>query len=228
VEQARRLGLHLGATLPRIDALHVGPRRRQRDTATHLLTALREAGAHAPEPLLDDALDEYPAEPLIRGSLPQLLGEEPALGAALDRTLPAEVQSAAFDRLFERALEGWRRGALAVDGVESFASFGARVEAVIGRLVAEERSHRVAAGPGGTVLGQPATERHVVVVSSAGTLGALVGRVLGASDEVRLGLGYVLFNASFSTVTLGSDGKLALVRFNATPHLDDVELLTAR
>jgi broad specificity phosphatase PhoE len=113
VEQARALGEHLRTQ--RIDALYAGPRKRQRDTATHL------GLPHAPQIL--DGLDEYPAEVIFRN-------QHPEVDSAAD---PREIQL-----LFERAVTRWAAAEIVVDGAGSFADFSARVRGALADVMARE------------------------------------------------------------------------------------------
>ena len=63
-----------------------------------------------------------------------------------------------------------------------------------------------------------------VVFTSAGTLAAMVGDVLGLSEEQTMRLGWNVRNASYSEFLYGS-GRLSLVTFNETPHLS-TEVIT--
>ena len=81
--QARALGTFMAHPERRPDVVYSGPRLRQRDTARHLIAGLVDAGAPPPQeapPLV--ALDEYPAEAIVRQSLPALKASHPELLAA--------------------------------------------------------------------------------------------------------------------------------------------------
>src|SRR5437016_3822962 len=54
--QAVELGRHLARTRVALDALYAGPLRRQRDTATLLHGAARDAGHELPPPVIIDEL----------------------------------------------------------------------------------------------------------------------------------------------------------------------------
>lgn len=129
VRQSRLLGDWLATTRTPLDAVYTGPRRRQIDTAAHLLAAARAAGARVPEgaTVLED-LDEFPWEEVLRA---------------------APVADAAG---FADALSRWARGELLGGGEHSFAAFSTRVRRGVDRILETEgRGRKVAcvtsAGP---------------------------------------------------------------------------------
>lgn len=210
--QAARLGAHLAATGQRVDALYVGPRKRQRDTAAIMARAATERGASWPAPVERAELDEYPAELLIRQNFAALVAGDPGLARALDPATPPAERGAAFERLFEHAMARWMEGALDTSGLESFAGFIERVRAVLDDIVRRE-------GRG----------RQILVVSSAGTISAALGLVLGARADVTLRLGYVMANSAINAIKYRDPRDLTLISFNALPHLaDDASLITYR
>lgn len=66
---------------------------------------------------------------------------------------------------------------------------------------------------------------NIAIFTSGGPVGAAVGEVLGLDDEKTISLGWQVKNASFSEF-LYSKGKISLVSFNETPHLNTEELQT--
>lgn len=206
-EQARQLGRWFLATGPSFDAVLVGPRRRQRQTAellAEVLPGLPEQGELG-------ELDEYPADEVLRARLPSLAEEHPALFAELTNAPEASVRGRALERLLQRALAAWAEaGDRRAHEHESWSDFQARVARALERCTA-------GAGRG----------RRVLAVSSAGTIGAMVGQVLGVRAEVCLELGWMLNNASVCEIVF-SPGRANLSRFNAVSHLPDTAQLTRR
>ena len=198
-EQARRLGTHLVESGQRVDAVYVGPRKRQRDTARIMAET---AGSVWPAAIELDALDEYPVETLFRRNLPALLVEEPTLGAAIDPSTPHEERAAGFDRLLALGTQRWLDGRLDTTGLPTFAEFIAKVDAALVDIARRE-------GRG----------RHILVVSSAGTISAAVGSTLMSPWEQTLRLGWQLCNASLSALKYRDPAARTLVGFNAVSHL---------
>jgi broad specificity phosphatase PhoE len=210
--QAARLGAHFAAIGQRVDAIYVGPRKRQRDTAAIMARAARERGALWPTPVERTELDEYPAELLIRQNFAALVANDPDFARALDPATPPAERGAAFERLFAHAMARWMNDALDTTGLESFGGFIARVQAVLDDIVRSE-------GRG----------KQILVVSSAGTISAALGLVLGTPPEVTLRLGYVMANTAVNAIKYRDPRELTLISFNALPHLaDDAGLVTYR
>jgi len=214
VVQSQALGRHLGRMLDPPHAIYSGPRRRQRDTAAHLVGAAREHGAEFPDPLELPDFDEYPALALMRQALPTLCDVDPALRSLAHAWRSAEVGSPehrrAFERTFQAAMRCWHDGQVDHPEVEPFAGFHARIERGLRSVV--DRHPR-----GHTVL----------VVSSAGPVG--IGLRLGLGLDLWAGLkaSFVVHNSSISELrTRGEEPVLTM--FNALPHLHDPAEITLR
>ncbi len=141
IEQARALGRHLAGA--RLDALYVGPLRRQLETAAF---AAEAAGGALPAARELAELAEYPAFEIVK-------------------QFPGEA--------FHEVLNRWSRDEHAFDGVERVGVFAARVRAGLERIVADVKSGGrigivTSAGPIGVALGLVfgATPHHMVRASS--------------------------------------------------------------
>jgi broad specificity phosphatase PhoE len=197
VRQSRLLGAWIAASGPALHAVYSGPRRRQRDTARHLLEAAREAGATLPDPVVLDDLDEYPAFEVLRHGVPQLLAEEPDLAAQLgDDPLSARGPS-----IYERVIARWMRAEIAAQGLETWRDFEARVRRALAHVIATE-------GRG----------REVAVVTSGGPISVALKAALALDDEIVLRMQGVVTNASITELKYRGE-LLTLARFNSVPHL---------
>jgi broad specificity phosphatase PhoE len=203
VEQSARLGAYLAASGRALDRIVVGPRRRQQDTAAHMLAAFRAGGGRAPDPELVHGLDEYPAEAIMRRALPALPAEARAM-------LDAPIDARAFQVVFERVMHKWVGGELAADDTESFGEFAARVRVAI---------HEIVAGAG--------RGRTVCVVTSAGPTAIACQMALDLPDPMALKQSWVVANTGTTEIKFRGD-EMTLVVFNALPHIRDQRLVTYR
>jgi broad specificity phosphatase PhoE len=204
VEQATLLGAHLAQTGVRLDALFAGPRRRQRDTASHLAAALRAAGAAPPELTTVEALDEYPGEAILRASLPLLLrdADDEARAVFGGDPLAAPTDARRFQRLFERVMRSWVAGELTLHESESFGAFAARVRGALDDIMAR-------AGRGKTVA----------VVTSAGPTSIAAQMALELSDAMALKTSWVVANTGVTDIKW-RETEMTLVAFNQLRHLE--------
>jgi broad specificity phosphatase PhoE len=219
VRQSQALGAHWGNRGVRLDAIYVGPRLRQRDTARHLIDAARAAGAAYPEITPTEELDEYPAFELLKHWMPILMEQSPDF-----RTLMAEIslggdRSRMMDEVFKFIIGRWSRGELDVEHLESFRNFTGRVARGLAAIVEREAAASPDGGP----------RRQVAVVTSGGPISIALRLALGLDDDATLRVGRVVRNASVTELRARrGDRGLMLIGFNAIPHLIDDELVTFR
>jgi broad specificity phosphatase PhoE len=212
VEQSRRLGVWLAHQWRPLDLLACGPLRRQRDTARALRDGARSAGATLGEPVVRDAWAEYPAIELLKRGLPLLAERDDEVREILDeaegelRGLGSVPQ---FERLFFEIRNAWMSGELALDGVESFGTFSARVREGLAALVDEIGDGRGA------------------VVTSGGPIGLVMRIVLELSDRRAMDMSGAVANTSVSVVRWRR-GELELLSYNSLAHLRERELVTFR
>lgn len=205
VEQAGHLGRWLAQNGVRIDAMFHGPRRRQIDTMRHLSAAARAEGAAYPDSTEIPALDEYPAEAIMRASLPALLAsaDEEARVVFGGDPLATPTDARRFQRLFERVMRSWVAGELAhsLGPTESFASFASRVRGALDDIMA-------GAGRGKTVA----------VITSAGPMSIAAQMALELADAVALKLSWIVANSAITDIRW-RESEMNLITFNALPHL---------
>jgi broad specificity phosphatase PhoE len=184
-EQSRVLGAALAARGVRPDLVVRGAMRRHRQTADAAL-----AGGGWELPVVEDhGWDEFDHR--------QMLELHPiGLGQG------EELTKAAFQQWFEQATLRWTGGEHAEEYDESFAAFGARVDAALRRAV--ERL-----GPSGTAL----------VFTSGGPVSWVTTSLLRGDAGLWTQLNPVTVNASVTKVVLGSRGT-TLVSFNDHSHLE--------
>ncbi len=201
-EQARQLGEHWARCGVKIDRALSGPRRRQQDTAEICLSALGYAG---PPLVVERAFDEHPGEFLVRDCLPAALAVDAPLGERLNALAAAPDRGSrarATELILQRVMKLWLQAAFDTGGLETWQSFRARLRRALTDVVTSQ-------GRG----------QNIAVFSSGGSIGALVGLVLGVGDETALELGYAVHNASVSELRFSGADRVSLSRFNSLAHL---------
>lgn len=213
-----------------------GPRLRQRETAQIVAEAYRRASIDFPETVIMNEFDEYQAGAVLRECLPQLLqvnAEIRELRRAYERSLDAgdfsnpgksnsddrsdstsdhraDPRRKTFQKLFEAVIGKWVAGEVTANGLESWPDFCSRVEHGLSQVVHD--------------TSPPAT---AVIFTSAGAIGAAIGRALHLSAADMLQVTWMSRNASISEF-LASGDRFTLSTFNSHPHLGGDGLLTYR
>ncbi|MCB9755514.1 MAG: histidine phosphatase family protein [Myxococcales bacterium] len=213
-EQSRRLGAYLERAGVRPDVVITGPRARQIDTARHMSSAPAFADA-----TVEPRFDEFPAFEIVAAALPTLLasGElSPARRAAYEAAARDPVRERqGFEDMFRDIMRRWAEDdpvlAPALAELESFAAFRARV-------LEGMRALMRARGRG----------RTIVVVTSAGTVGASLAAALSLSPWDSIKASLVVANTAITTFKYRDPADVSLGNFNAHPHLTDRALVTLR
>ena len=210
--QARELGRYLAARGTKLEEVHVGTLRRQRETAQLVGEALRAAGLPFPEPREDAAWNEYDAGGITGRLGRALAARDPSFAAlqqAFEQKAGAPDRNRYFQRMFEALMDHWVSGEAQDDGVESFAAFHGRVSAARAAILAQEGS------------------RNVMVFTSGGPIGVCVQLALQAPPSVAVQINWRVKNGSMTEMLFSKD-RLSLDSFNAIPHLDTKELQSFR
>lgn len=214
IVQARRVGAHLARMIDPPAAIYSGPLRRQRDTASHLVAAAREAGAEFPEPVLAPGLDEYPAIVVMQRHLQRLADADAALVPHLEglRAHPrgSLEHRRSFEAAFQHVMRHWHDDRLGDPEIEPHHAFQSRVERTILELF--ERH-----GRGATIL----------ATTSAGPIGVALKLGLGTDSWSGLKASFVVVNASMTELKSRGESP-TLTMFNAIPHLHDRSEITHR
>ena len=189
-QQVRHLRDHYARTGQQLDLIYSGRLKRQRATAAILAA-----------PSIDDvqdhsAFDEYDAHTLFKVHA-ELTGIPLS---ALRGSGPPDAR--AFQRRLEEVGRQWVAGALDRPGIERWPEFRSRV-----------------ANGLEYVMREAGRSKDVAICTSAGTIGAAVGHVLGLDDFASLRLSWTVFNSSITRIRF--DGtRCSLEVFNAVPHLE--------
>ena len=214
VTQSRLLGEYWGKRWQPFDALFTGAQKRQKDTLLVLHKACRKAGLELPEPVVNEAFNEYDAAGMLAHYLPILLREEPGLEEAVNRAMHAEGDSTARRKAFQEILtvvmNRWIAGKIDAKSVESWERF----------------THRVIRGVEEIVAAYP-SGKTVAVFTSGGPISAVMQYALETSDRIALSLGWVVKNTSITEFKYRGDW-FSMTGFNMTPHFDRDAFVTYR
>jgi broad specificity phosphatase PhoE len=187
LQQSAWLGEHLAACGLRFSRLISGSLQRQQQTLATMLGCLPEA----PTPITDPRFNEYDAASVL-GAFE--FGDERAMRATGDRPR--------YFTAVRDALQAWSRQDAAIPGGESWAQFGARIEA--GVADACDGLDR---------------DAKVLVVTSGGVIGRVIAGILQAGPDAAIQLNLQTRNTGVSEIARGRSGT-RLVAFNAVPHLE--------
>jgi broad specificity phosphatase PhoE len=211
--QARLLGEYWAQRNVAFDRVCVGPRVRQKDTATLVSEAFEKSGLKFPQPLVLSEFDEYQGESVLERSLPALLKKDQRirdLHAAFQSATDSGRGRATFQKLFEAVIGKWVQGEIAPEGVETWLEFCSRVNSGLSRfLAAGRRGERVA------------------IFTSGGPSAIAMQRALQLSPERTLQVSWMSRNCSWSEFLYDVD-RFTLSSFNSHGHIADPAMLTYR
>lgn len=194
VEQSKVLGQSLETRLHQVDQVISGAMKRHHETARHSLRAM----GRKLEWDQDQRWNEYDHQELITRLKPAY-AIRPVMLADLARTLrPA----AAFQEMFEKALDRWVSGEYDHEYRETWPQFRKRVRQGLEDLVSE--------------LGR---SRTALVYTSGGAISAVVQELWGMPPEQWRRLNRVIANATITKVVYGSSG-MHLSTFNEHGHFE--------
>jgi broad specificity phosphatase PhoE len=199
--QARALGAVLATA--RLDAVYVGPHRRQQQTIAFATEAAAAAGVQVPAATMLDGLAEYPAFEMLTHLMPKLVAEDPKFAQLATAPTPRLLDDA-----FHAILGRWSRDEWQTDQVERVATFVERVRGGLDRVIR-------AAG----------SKARIACVTSAGPIGVAMGLTFGIAAERMVRTSVVVRNTSISEFRFRSQDfdwqpdQLSLVSFNVTAHL---------
>ena len=132
VQQAERLGRHLAARGLALDGVFSGPRKRQRDTALHLVTAARAAGLDLPDPVELPSGDEIPLDAILVLWLPRVVDEDPVARSIASRQFDHDLRE--IRRVLITAMQAWAAGEVTAPSLPTFAEFSARIERALSEV----------------------------------------------------------------------------------------------
>jgi broad specificity phosphatase PhoE len=211
--QARVLGEYWTRHRVRFDRVCTGPRVRHRDTERIVRESYARKSLSYPEPVVLEEFDEFQGDVVLEKSLPRLRDQNPhirELEAAIGNAKSPPERRRSFQRLFEKVVTMWVSGELAVEGVESWEVFLARVNRGLSQFLA------------------PANKKETTAIfTSGGPVAAAVQRALQLSPQNTLKVAWMPRNCSYSEFMYSND-RFTLSTFNSFQHLEDPSLLTYR
>jgi broad specificity phosphatase PhoE len=211
--QSRILGEYWARHKVVFDRICSGPRVRHRDTEKGVRETYAKHNLAFLESLVLDEFDEFQGDVVLEKSLPQLCATDSHV-----RDLEAAVKTANsppqrrrnFQKLFDTVVTMWVNGELAVEGVESWESFIARVNRGLSQFLSTATKNETCA-----------------IFTSGGPVAVSVQRALRLSPQDTLQVAWMPRNCSYSEFLFSAD-RFTLSTFNSFQHLDDPALLTYR
>ena len=203
--QAAAIGHYWAVRAQAFDCVFVGPRQRHQETLEAALRVLRRPTDDVQK--IDD-LDEHAGLLVVKHTPPSWLVAQPDGVEIAARIAKGDASRDDLLAAFRVVVRAWVSGAHVPPGIESWIAFRERSTRAISTMVAACGGQRVG-----------------VAFTSAGTIAAAVGGLLGAHDRAVLDLSWRLYNASITELAVGRDG-VSMRTFNETAHLTDSELRT--
>jgi broad specificity phosphatase PhoE len=200
------LAVRIGEGTPAFDAVICGPARRHLETAALVGEGLSASGLSWPTPTVMPGFDEHDGHGLVTAALAWLhrtnQPDEGLLKLAAEAADPQHDRrrrSKAWQLLFEAIMSRWIRDALELDGVESWASFDARVCDAFAHVRAHARGE-------------------VALFTSVGPIAVMLARVLELPAERAFEQAWRLYNCSITRIVY-SGVRMTLDGFNEVAHL---------
>lgn len=204
--QCALLGDYWGRRGRAFQHVYTGTLRRHYESYAAFAEAYRQHGHTLPEPQALPEFDEHQGFLFVQTMLP-LLAERDPLVQELFRP-DEKLDGRTYLRLFRHLMIQWSEGTLNHPEFDSWADFRRRVE----RGVAQIRP--AAAG-----------DDNVLLISSGGTIGAIIGYALDLSGRHTMQMNFTVRNTGYADFMVRDD-LFILTEFNALPHLDDEALHT--
>ncbi len=204
-KQAAAIGQYWRAREQTFDHVFVGPRQRHQETLDGTFAAMGRT--HHDVQKIDD-LDEHAGLMVVKNTPSSWLETRPEAKEIAKRIASGESNRDDLLAAFRVVVRAWVDGELCPSDVENWSAFRERASRGLRTMVLS------CAGRGTSVA-----------FTSAGTIAAAVGGLLGANDRAVLDLSWRLYNASVTEVVIGRDG-VSMRTFNETAHLMDDELRT--
>jgi len=198
--QCELAGSHLRNLGIRFDAVYSGRLARQQSSAESLAKGYSDHAGTLPEPLVDNAFDEYNADNIFKAYLPRVLAEDEEL-SSMETSIYADREL--FQRAFSQVMDAWVKSEPhGQNTLESWPDFLERVDSGLRRIISEQE--RTA---------------NVVAVTSGGPIAVAIMSALGMPDGQAMRLNYGIYNSSITRLRIGRSSR-RLMGFNDIAHLE--------
>jgi broad specificity phosphatase PhoE len=211
--QARILGEYWARHKVVFDRVCTGPRVRHRDTEKAVREIYAKHSLSLPNSVVFHEFDEFQGDVVLEKSIAHLCETNPHIRDLEDAVRNANSppqRRRNFQKLFETVVTMWVSGELAVDGVESWEAFTARVNRGLSQFLSAASKSETCA-----------------IFTSGGPVAVSVQRALHLSPHHTLQVAWMPRNCSYSEF-LFSGERFTLSTFNSFQHLDDPAFLTYR
>ncbi|MCP4688592.1 MAG: histidine phosphatase family protein, partial [Desulfobacterales bacterium] len=197
IRQCEILGAFFSNTGRRFARVYSGRMVRQIDTAKIVMSHVN--GGKEMGPRLMEEFNEYDHMGIIESQLPGLLAEDPSIAPDL-RNIKKDRRQ--FARFFGSIMTRWHSGEHDARGVETYVEYQRRIKKGIEKVVENNGSHE-----------------KIAVFTSGGVISVAMQLALDLSRDNLMNLGWHIMNTS-ATVFKHARGRLNLVSFNSTAHLE--------
>lgn len=187
------------------DVIYSGTLLRQQQTADAVADVLRDAGHEVPVRRIDEGVNEYPAEKIMKSLLPALRESDPEIDQIANAYEHAEEYKERYrslHQLLSIVVLRWIEGGYQIDhDLLSWAEFSGRVRSAFDEIMKS-------AGSGCTAA----------VFTSGGPVAISVQTVLQAPESTAAELNWRVNNGSVTRMSW-SGSRVSLDAFNDTGHL---------
>ncbi len=206
-KQSAKLGEYLAKHKRLYNKVYMGPLLRHRQTYDTVKKEYELAGISFPEPTVLAGLVEHEGPSVLGKVKDQLVAQNPTLQKWHQESLDKpETKVRNHFRIFNYFMERWATNELDVELPEhtDWMSFKEGVRDAIKTIMKESEQGS-----------------HIIAFTSGGTKSAIMGQVLGMTDEKKIiGMNDTVINTSFSDFQFTGE-RISLHQFNRIPHLPD-------
>jgi len=210
-EQSRLLGSYLVQKNSQFDKVYIGPLRRHHQTFNEVLEVYQQNNLTLPSPIQLEELDEHRSMETME-NIKHLLAEKHPTFKSWFEEMQTNPTPKLRMKMVDTFLNMWARDTYGFDlppNAQRFSDFNAASKKGLDLVMRGNEKGK-----------------SIAVFSSGGCIGAMLGKVLGIEDPVKImGLNLVMVNAAISEV-LFSGSRLSMKSFNSTPHLTDDMITT--
>lgn len=210
LQQSRLLGDYFIQKKYAFDKVYIGPLRRHRQTYQEVQAIYQANNFPLPTPIEIDELDEHRSMDTMKDMEDLLSIHHPTFNKWQVEMATKPTPKLRM-KMVDTFLNMWARDSFGFElpaGSQRFPDFNSQAKKGLDLVMQGNEQGK-----------------SIAVFSSGGCIGAMLGKVLGMDDPVKImGLNLVMVNAALSEV-LFSGSRLSMKSFNLTPHLPE-EMVT--